>query len=93
MLAVSTGNGVLLRLLSLIVDLLEDSRAQWFQTPDRPAKSLVGHEHVLDAIRQRDGTAAYSAMLAHLREVRNELPTTTTPSPHQVRSDGTARRG
>lgn len=73
-LAVSTGNGVLLRLLNLVVDLLEESRARWFQTPDRPGKSLVGHRNVLQAIKRRDPTAAYAAMLEHLREVRETLP-------------------
>ena len=69
-LAISTANGVLLRLLHLIVDLLEDSRARWFQSPDRPAKSLAGHRRVLDAIKQRDSAAAYHAMAAHVRQVR-----------------------
>jgi GntR family transcriptional regulator, transcriptional repressor for pyruvate dehydrogenase complex len=69
-LAIATGNGVLLRLLHLIVDLLEDSRARWFQSPDRPAKSLAGHRRVLDAIKQRDSAAAYHAMAAHVRQVR-----------------------
>jgi len=73
-LAVSTGNGVLLRLLNLIVDLLEESRARWFQSPDRPTKALVGHRNVLTAIKRRDPATAYAAMLEHLREVRETLP-------------------
>jgi GntR family transcriptional repressor for pyruvate dehydrogenase complex len=73
-LAVSIGNGVLLRLLNLIVDLLEESRARWFQSPDRPMKSLIGHRNVLAAIKRRDQAAAYQAMLEHLREVRETLP-------------------
>ena len=73
-LAVSTGNGVLLRLLHLIVDLLEESRARWFQSPERPAKSLAGHRKLLDAVKRGDGAAAYAAMCAHLREVKGEMP-------------------
>jgi len=69
-LAVSTGNGVLLRLLNLIVDLLEESRVRWFQSPERPARSLLGHRQVLEAVKRRDSAAAYQAMLTHLREVR-----------------------
>jgi DNA-binding FadR family transcriptional regulator len=77
-LAISTGNGVLLRLLHLIVDLLEDSRARWFLSPDRPAKSLAGHRQVLDAIQRRDSAAAYRAMAAHVRQVRGA--STDSPS-------------
>jgi GntR family transcriptional repressor for pyruvate dehydrogenase complex len=69
-LAVATGNSVLQRMLHLIVDLLEASRARWFQSPDRPAKSLAGHWQVLDAIERRDPQAAYQAMAAHVRSVR-----------------------
>jgi GntR family transcriptional repressor for pyruvate dehydrogenase complex len=73
-LAVSTGNGVLLRLLNLVVDLLEESRARWFQSADRPARSLAGHRRVLAAVERRDGPAAYQAMLAHLRAVSAVIP-------------------
>ncbi len=69
-LAVTAGNGVLQRMLQLIVDLLEASRARWFQFPDRPAKSLAGHRLVLEAIRRGDGAGAYEAMAAHVRSVR-----------------------
>jgi GntR family transcriptional repressor for pyruvate dehydrogenase complex len=71
-LAISTENGVLLRLLGLLTDLLEDSRARWFQSPQRPAKSLAGHREVLAAVRRRDSTAAYAAMRAHVRGVRDD---------------------
>ncbi len=73
-LAVCTGNGVLLRLLNLVVDLLEESRARWFQSADRPAKSLAGHRKVLDAVKRHDGPAAYQAMLAHLQTVTAAIP-------------------
>jgi GntR family transcriptional regulator, transcriptional repressor for pyruvate dehydrogenase complex len=73
-LAVSTGNAVLLRLLNLIVDLLEESRARWFQSADRPTKSLVGHRKVLAAVKRHDAPAAYQTMLAHLRDVRGAIP-------------------
>jgi GntR family transcriptional repressor for pyruvate dehydrogenase complex len=69
-LAISTGNGVLLRLLSLMADLLEESRARWFQSPDRPAQSLAGHRRVLDAVRRHDRAGAYAAMADHVRRVR-----------------------
>lgn len=69
-LAVATNNGVLLRLLHLVVDLLEESRARWFQSADRPAKSLAGHRRVLEAIKRGDSAAAYRAMFAHVRAVR-----------------------
>ena len=73
-LAVSTRNDVLLRLLHLIVDLLEQSRARWFQSPERPAKSLAGHRRVLDAIKRGDAGGAYAAMLAHVRDVGGGPP-------------------
>jgi DNA-binding FadR family transcriptional regulator len=69
-LAISTGNGVLLRLLNLMADLLEESRARWFQSPDRPAQSLAGHRRVLAAVRRRDRAGAYAAMADHVRRVR-----------------------
>ena len=56
------------------MDLLEASRARWFQTADRQARSLAGHRRVLDAVRRHDPAAAYGAMLAHVRDVREVIP-------------------
>lgn len=69
LLASTTHNTVVERVMKLIDDLLEDSHARWFQSLERSKISLEGNRRVLGAVRNRDQDAAQRAMSEHLEEV------------------------
>jgi GntR family transcriptional repressor for pyruvate dehydrogenase complex len=71
--AVAAGNPLVLRLLSVVMDLLHELRAGYLQGDDRPRRSLDGHRQMLEAIVRRDGDAAFAATLAHISQVRERL--------------------
>jgi GntR family transcriptional repressor for pyruvate dehydrogenase complex len=72
-LARMTKNGVLERLLLAIVDLLARTREGYLQNEERAHSSFRGHQEVLSAIKNRDGTAAQLAMRRHLESVEGIL--------------------
>ena len=72
-LAEAADNRVLLRLQSVVMDLLRESRQSYLHSPDRPQKSLQGHEAILAAVRARDADAAYRASLDHIADVREGI--------------------
>src|ERR1051326_2141986 len=59
-------NHILLRLHTLILDLLRESRQSYLPVPDGPQTSLRGHEAILNAIKMHDPQAAYNASLEHI---------------------------
>jgi GntR family transcriptional repressor for pyruvate dehydrogenase complex len=63
-------NGVVLRVMDVLMDLLRESRAKSLQTPGRLEKSYAGHLRILRAIKKRDGAAAEAAVRRHLDEVQ-----------------------
>ena len=69
-------NGVMLRVMDTLVDLLRQSRERSLQQRDRPAYSHVGHVRILAALRRRDPAAARAEMLQHLREIEERVFTT-----------------
>lgn len=69
----AANNPIILRLLTVVMDLLRDTRASHLQPSDRPGTSLEGHRRILEAIRRRDGEAAYRATLEHISKVRERL--------------------
>jgi GntR family transcriptional repressor for pyruvate dehydrogenase complex len=71
--AQSAGNGVILRVLDTLVDLLRQSRERSLQQHDRPAYSLAGHVRILAALRARDPAAARDQMLQHLHEIEERV--------------------
>jgi GntR family transcriptional repressor for pyruvate dehydrogenase complex len=62
-------NGVILKVLDVLMDLLRESRARSLQVPGRMQKSYAGHRRVLSAIKRRDAAAAESAVRKHLQEI------------------------
>jgi GntR family transcriptional regulator, transcriptional repressor for pyruvate dehydrogenase complex len=62
-------NGVVIKVLDVLMDLLRESRARSLQVPGRKNKSYAGHRRVLRAIQRRDGAAAESAVRKHLQEI------------------------
>ena len=72
-LARATGNRVIVRLMETLNDLLVESRKLTLKQKGRPARSLRGHEHVVAALRVRDGDAASRAMLNHIDQIADLL--------------------
>jgi GntR family transcriptional repressor for pyruvate dehydrogenase complex len=67
--ALASGNGVVLKVLDIIMDLLRDTRERSLQVEGRPQKSLAGHRRILAAIKRHDGDAAKAAMRRHIEDV------------------------
>ena len=66
-------NRVLERLLLALFDLMGKTREKYLQTEERKEKSLQGHQAILTAIKDGNGTAARQAMRRHLEDVGNTL--------------------
>jgi len=73
LLARMSRNRVLERLLIALVDLLGKTREKYLQTEERKQKSLIGHHHILAAIKDHNGLAARQAMRRHLEDVEDTL--------------------
>jgi GntR family transcriptional repressor for pyruvate dehydrogenase complex len=67
--ALAARNGVVRRVIDVLMRLLRDTRARSLQTHGRPERSLAGHKRILDAIKRRDAAAAERAVRRHLREI------------------------
>jgi GntR family transcriptional repressor for pyruvate dehydrogenase complex len=67
--ALAARNGVVLRVIDVLMDLLRESRARSLQVKGRPERSCAGHRRILRAIKRRDGAAAEAAVLKHLKEI------------------------
>ena len=66
-------NRVLERLMLALVDLLAKTRETYLQSEERELKSLRGHQDILTAIKNGNGTAARQAMHKHLEDVESIL--------------------
>jgi len=67
--ALASGNGVVLKVLDIVMDLLRETRERSLQVEGRPQKSLAGHRRILAAIQRHDAEAAKSAMRRHIEDV------------------------
>ena len=67
--ALASGNGVVLKVLDIVMDLLRDTRERSLQVEGRPQKSIAGHRRILAAIKRHDAEAAKSAMRRHIEDV------------------------
>lgn len=68
-LAHAARNGVILKVLDVLMDLLRETRARTLQVEGRLHRSFAGHRRVVEAIRRRDPDAAERAMRRHLEEI------------------------
>ncbi len=64
-------NSLLVKMIEGIHELLLPSRVQSLRTQAGNKRSLEGHTRICEAIRSRDGEAAYKAMLAHVVDVEH----------------------
>lgn len=67
--AAAAHNQAISRIVHAVMDLLTQSREESLNTPGRPQRSHQDHRRVLEAIRQRDDTAAAAAMRDHVTAV------------------------
>jgi GntR family transcriptional regulator, transcriptional repressor for pyruvate dehydrogenase complex len=69
--ALASGNGAVLKVVDVLMDLLRETRERSLQVGGRQEKSLAGHHRILSALKRGDASAAEAAMRRHLQEVEN----------------------
>src|SRR5215203_2717881 len=69
LLARSTHNTVVVRVMEVIDNLLKDEHARWFRSDERSKNSLEGNRRILEAVRRRDQAAAQKAMEQHIQKI------------------------
>jgi GntR family transcriptional repressor for pyruvate dehydrogenase complex len=69
--ALAAKNGVVLKVLDILMDLLRKTRERSLQTAGRQQKSLAGHRRILAALTRGNAAAAEAAMHQHLEEIEN----------------------
>jgi GntR family transcriptional regulator, transcriptional repressor for pyruvate dehydrogenase complex len=67
--ALASGNGVVLKVLDILMELLRDTRERSLQVKGRSQKSIAGHRRILAAIKRRDAEAAKAAMRRHIKDI------------------------
>jgi GntR family transcriptional repressor for pyruvate dehydrogenase complex len=81
-LARATRNRVVVSIMATLNDLLVESRKLRLKQKGRPGRSILGHEAVVAALRQRDADAAAEAMRGHLDQIADLLQDAPTPFRH-----------
>jgi GntR family transcriptional repressor for pyruvate dehydrogenase complex len=69
----AAGNAALLELADAMGEQLLRERGAVFGLPKRPARSLVEHRDIHDAIRAGDGRRAHESVMAHLASVERDI--------------------
>lgn len=72
-LAEASQNLVLVRLMLTMLDLLSESRMESLSIQNLPQQSLVDHQSIVEAIKQKNGQLAKQQMLAHLTRVEESI--------------------
>jgi GntR family transcriptional regulator, transcriptional repressor for pyruvate dehydrogenase complex len=67
--ALASGNGVVLKVIDILMELLRDTRERSLQVEGRSQKSIAGHRRILAAIKRRDAEAAKAAMQRHIKDI------------------------
>lgn len=93
--ALAARNGVVRKVLDVLMDLLRETRSRSLQLQGRPQRSLAGHRRVLEAIKRHDAEAADRAVRRHLQEIEeivlNPVSPISDPAP-EVSPARVARR-
>lgn len=66
-------NTVVLKIMNTIEDQLEDTRTKHMRSPNRKEASIQGHLKIIEALEKRDAPAAFEAMTAHIRHMRDSV--------------------
>jgi len=67
--ALAANNGVMLKLVHVLMDLLREMRERSLQAGGRQIKSLAAHRKILAAVKRGDAAGAEAAMRRHLFEI------------------------
>ena len=78
-LARATRNRAVVSIMATLNDLLVESRKLTLKQKGRPARSILGHEAVVAALRRRDAVAAAEAMREHIDQIAELLQHASTP--------------
>ena len=81
-LARATRNRAVVSIMATLNDLLVESRKLTLKQKGRPGRSILGHEAVVAALRQRDAAAAAEAMREHIDQIADLLQDASTPVRH-----------
>jgi GntR family transcriptional regulator, transcriptional repressor for pyruvate dehydrogenase complex len=76
-LARATRNRIVVSIMATLNDLLVESRRLTLKQKGRPARSLRGHEAVVEALRHRDAEGASRAMREHIDQIADLLQQTS----------------
>lgn len=71
----AAGNRVLVRLMINLLDLLGENRIRVIKIPGRQRLSVLDHEAIVEAIKNRNLELARACMLKHLADVNNAIST------------------
>ena len=69
LLAQSSGNRVLSRVMTTIQSITNESRSSWLQSKSRRATSIAGHLRLIDALEAGDQAGAAQAMQQHIEAI------------------------
>ncbi|MEZ4527124.1 MAG: FadR/GntR family transcriptional regulator [Desulfobacterales bacterium] len=70
-LARASGNRIMLKVFQTMNEILNESRSETLQAPERNRISVEGHLKIINALENRDPDAAETAMKGHLAAVEN----------------------
>lgn len=73
LLAQSSGNRVVLRVMTTIQSIINESRSTWLQSRSRRATSIAGHLRLIDALEAGDQAAAALAMQQHIQAIEAHI--------------------
>jgi GntR family transcriptional regulator, transcriptional repressor for pyruvate dehydrogenase complex len=66
-------NTVLIRIMHNLIDLLDESRMQVVNIPERPVKSIDEHIDIVNAVKKKDVSLAQQCMSKHLDSVEKSV--------------------
>jgi len=69
LLARASKNGIVLRIVERVIDILGETRAEVYQSERRARLSIDGHVRIVEAIEGRDPEGARRAMEEHLEDI------------------------
>ena len=72
-LAESTCNKVISRVMATLQSILNESRSEWLQSPDRRVASVEGHLRIIDALEEGDAELASLAMRQHIKAIEQVI--------------------
>jgi len=72
-LAESTKNRVIGRVMATIQSIINESRSEWLQGPDRQSTSVEGHLRIIDALEAGDAERASAAMQRHIMAIEEVI--------------------